>query len=103
MRAFISDHTFEVHHVAHYRVFACNAHAAQHLAGITTNVGCYFAGVSLAMLTCCGVTFPSFINTPRRQFNNCALVISVTISASFLLQLKTTNGFSKLNSFLTVI
>ena len=31
MCAFISDHTFQVHHVAHDGVFAGDAHAAQHL------------------------------------------------------------------------
>lgn len=36
-----------------------------------------------AILTCCGVAFPSSINTPKRHTNNCAFVISVIISANF--------------------
>ena len=37
----------------------------------------------LAIDTCAGVALFSFINVPNRQFNSCAFVISVIISASF--------------------
>jgi hypothetical protein len=37
----------------------------------------------LAMLICAVVARPSLRSTPKRQVSNCALVISVIISASF--------------------
>jgi len=43
MCSFISDHTFQIHHMPHHRIFASDAHAAKHLSCITTNICCYFA------------------------------------------------------------
>ena len=37
----------------------------------------------LAIETCAGVTFPASAKVPNLQANNCALVISVIISANF--------------------
>ena len=89
---------------AHDRIFAGDTHAAQHLAGVAANIGGDLAGIAFghAYLRC-GVTLPSFINTPSLQFNSCALVISVIISASFFCWSWKPDRFCRTGSFLCCI
>ena len=47
VRSFISNHRFEVHHVAHDGVLAGDAHAAVDLAGLAGHVQGHVHGVAL--------------------------------------------------------
>src|SRR5690606_21971071 len=103
MRSFISDYTFEVHHVAHHGIFSGNTHTTQHLACVSGNFCCYFTAVSFCHgnLSRCSPLFihkgsePPVEQLGFGDFGN-------HFSQFLLLQLEASYGFVELNPFFTV-